>query len=490
MLLAVVSGGAFLAPFDGAAVAVALPSMSRSLGLTYAQALWVPTLYLLVVAGLLLPAGRSADRLGRMRHYAAGLALFCVGSAVAACVSDVWWLYAGRCLQGLGGALIVTTSAALAVAVSPPERRGRALGFNTMCVYVGAAAGPALGGLLVMALGWRSVFFFSAGSAALLLLLVRISRSAGIGMRDHDRSEQRGDLLSTATFAVAIAALLLALTFGPSWGWGSSELTASATIAGASFALLAWREFRVRKPLVDHELYRGNRLFVVACAAALLVYTGVFAAGLLTAIDLQVVQNLGAGATGAILLVQPISMVILAPLTGRWFDRIGSRGLTTGGAVVMTVGMLILATTGTSASWPRAALGLAVIGLGLGLFSTPNISALLGSVPPARLSVASAVLGTNRFVGQALSVSILGSIAASRLAAAGGRALSEQIAAGETAAFHSGFRSAMLVGAGIALLAALVSLQRGPEVERSPAAHQASHRPEVTPSRGSRTSST
>lgn len=491
-LLAIVSGGAFLASFDGAAVAVALPSISRSLGLGYAQALWIPTLYLLVVASLLLPAGRSADRQGRMAYYAVGLGLFCIGSIAAGCAADQWWLYAGRCCQGAGGALIVTTSAALAVAASTPERRGRALGFNTMCVYLGAAAGPALGGLLVTALGWRSIFLLGAVTAALLLAAIRTSGAARrAGLNDGDRSAGKANVAGSVTFAAAVAALLLLLTFGPVWGWGSWKALVTAAVAGAGFVLVALREVRGSRPMVDHELYRENRLFVAACAAALLVYAGIFAAGLLTAIDLQVVQGLGAGATGLILLTQPVTMAILAPLAGRWYDRIGSRGLTTIGSVTMALGALVLATTGPAGSWPRAAAGLAVIGLGLGLFSTPNISAVLGSVSPTRLSVASAVLGTNRFVGQALSVSILGSIAASSLAGAGGRSLSAQIAAtGGASAFHDGFRWAMAVGAGIALLAALVSSRRGPRNETSRSSAEAHRRSAATPDPDSRTAAT
>jgi EmrB/QacA subfamily drug resistance transporter len=491
-MLAIVSGGAFVASFDVAAVAVALPSISRSLGLGYVQALWIPTLYLLVVASLLLPAGRSADRFGRSSHYAVGLGLFCIGSVIAGIATDQWLMYAGRCCQGVGGAFIVTTSAALAVAVSSPERRGRALGFNTMCVYLGAAAGPAFGGLLVTTLGWRSVFLFGAAAAALLFAALHLpGASRRIGLNDGDRGAGTASAAGSLTFAVAISALLLLLTFAPAWGWGSWKAIAAAAIAGAAFILLALRESRSSRPIVDHELYRDNRLFVAACTAALLVYAGVFAAGLLTAIDLQVVQGFGAAGAGVILLTQPVTMAILAPLAGRWSDRIGSRGLTTAGSIVMAVGALVLATMGPDASWARAAAGLAVIGVGLGLFSTPNISAVLGSVPASRLSAASAVLGTSRFVGQALSVCILGSIAASSLATAGGSTLSAQIAAaGAASAFHDGFRSAMVVGAGIALLAALVSSGRGPRSLTSHTAPGATSESTATPSRDSRTSTT
>ena len=463
-LPAIVSGGAFLASFDGAAVAVALPSISESLRLGYVQALWIPALYLLVVAGLLLPAGRSADRFGRMTHYTVGLGLFCVGSIAAGCAPDQWWLYAGRCCQGVGGALIVTTSAALTVAAATPQQRGRALGFNTMSIYLGAAAGPALGGLLVTALGWRSPFLFSAVGAALLFAAVFVSGALRrAGLNDGDRSTRVANAAVYLLFAAAMSALRLVVTFGPEWGWRSTGVLVAAAGAGATVGLLAAHESLSPRPMIDRGLYRGNRLFVVACMAALLVYAGVFAAGLLTAVDLQVVQGLGAGATGVVLLIQPVMMAIFAPLTGRWYDRIGSRALTTIGSVVMAAGALTLATMESANSWPRAVVGLAVIGVGLGLFSTPNISAVLGSVSPSRLSAASAVLGTNRFVGQALSVCILGSIAASSLVVADEGSLSAQIAdAAGASTFHDGFRAAMVSGGVIALLAALVSSRRGP----------------------------
>lgn len=189
VMLAVVSSGAFLAPFDGSAVMVALSQMSDSLRLDYSQALWVPTLYLLVVACLLIPMGRSADRRGRTSHYAAGLGIFCVGSVFAGLAPGMWWLFAGRCCQGLGGALIVTTSAALAAQTVAPAQRGRALGANTMCVYIGAATGPPLGGLLVVSYGWRSLFFFSAAVAALVLtafvVMTASQKRTGVPGRRH-----------------------------------------------------------------------------------------------------------------------------------------------------------------------------------------------------------------------------------------------------------------------------------------------------------------
>jgi MFS family permease len=261
---------------------------------------------------------------------------------------------------------------------------------------------------------------------------------------------------------------LLPLTFGPFWGWSSWSVVASLLVAGSTLVLLGLHERPSARPLVAPELYRGNRMFAVACASALLTYAAVYGVGLLTAVYLQVVQGLSASAAGAILLVQPVMMACLAPLAGRLYDRVGSRGLTTAGSLVMALGTLVLGATAPQGSWPEAMVGLALIGLGLALFSTPNISAILGSVAPDRLSLASAVLGTNRFVGQALSVALLGAIAAAQLSGPAGVSLTAQIAAtGEAATFVAGYRWALVVGAGIAAAAAaaaaaaMVSANRG-----------------------------
>ena len=452
-----------MASFDGGAVMVALPSLSDSLCLSYAQTLWVPAVYLLAVASLLLPAGRAADRRGRASFYTAGLGLFCAGSALAGLTASAWWLFAARCCQGVGGALIVTTSAALATETVPPAERGRALGINTMCVYVGAAAGPPLGGLLVVSLGWRSVFFFSAIVSGVLLAALFVQAPSRLPHRHLPLpapTSRAGP--ASLLLAVGLAGVLLPLTFGPLWRWTSWRVSATLAVAVAALALFALHERYSGTPLVPRELYRGNRLFTAACTAALLTYTGVYGIPLLAAVHLQVIEGLGADATGAILLIQPMIMACLAPLAGRLYDRVASRGLTTAGALVMAFGALVLATTGVQGSRATTVLGLAIIGLGLALFSTPNISAVLGSVTPERLSVASAVLGTNRFIGQALSVGLLGAIAAAHLGAAANGSLTSQI--GETSgttAFASGYRWAMVAGALVATAAAAVSATRG-----------------------------
>ena len=163
-LLALTSIGAFMAPLDGSIVAVALPSMGKDLHLTFTAAIWVQAAYLLTTAVLLIPVGRLADEYGRVRFYLLGIAVFTLGSLLAALSMNGAWLIGSRIVQGAGSALMFATAAAIVTAVFPPKERGRALGINVMAVYLGLSLGPPLGGLLVDTLGWRSIFLITCPS--------------------------------------------------------------------------------------------------------------------------------------------------------------------------------------------------------------------------------------------------------------------------------------------------------------------------------------
>ena len=226
-------------------------------------------------------------------------------------------------------------------------------------------------------------------------------------------------------------------------------------------------ERRVESPILDLDLVLKNRLFAAANTAALLNYMALYGIGLLTAIYLELVQDSSASLTGWLLLSMPLLMAVLSPFSGRLSDRIGSRVLATGGMVAIAAGMVLLALTPEAAPLWRVALCLGVVGLGMAAFSAPNTSAVMGSVRRDQLSQASAFLSTMRTSGQALSVALLGGIAASQLGAVGGRLLLTHghgggaLAARAVDAYAQGYRYAMVTGAVLALVGALVSLTRG-----------------------------
>jgi len=470
-LLALTSVGAFMGPLDGSIVAVALPDMGRSLHLSFTASMWVQAVYLLVMAASLIPLGRLADRHGRVRFYLSGIVLFTLGSLFSALSMNAAWLMGSRALQGAGAALLVATSTAIVTAVFPPDERGRALGINVMAVYLGLSVGPPLGGFLTDHFGWPSIFLINlpigiAVAGVGYLLLPRRERG--------DDHAERLDLPGTALWSLALVCLLVPLTFASEWAWTSPRTLVLLGMAAVSMVAFVVHEMRVAEPLLSMDLLFRNRLFAAANTAALLNYMALGGIGLLTAVYLEVVEGRSAELTGWLMLSQPLLMAALSPLAGRLSDRVGSRLLTSGGMVVIAVGMLLLASLPGSPdlSWVMA--GLALVGVGVAAFSAPNTSAIMGSVGGRELGLAGAFVGTMRVTGQALSVAVLGGIAASSLGPTGSRLLLTHHAAsgpggGPLTAkalsvadlYAHGYRNAMIVGAALVLVGAAASLTRG-----------------------------
>jgi EmrB/QacA subfamily drug resistance transporter len=467
-VLAVASASAFVASFDGSALSVALPSASTSLHLTYSVALWVPTAYLLTVSVLLLPLGRSADRAGRHGHNLLGVTIFTVASASAGLAGNALWLIASRCAQGVGAALIVTTSAALAVTAFPQHERGRALGLNTLAVYAGLLAGAPVGGFLVSAYSWRFVFAADVVMGATTLALgVRLLGRRSMRQAPRHRSRPSADFGGSLLLAVSLICLVAPVTFAGLLGWLDPRVILPLAVSALAIPLFVLVERRSRDPLLDVAACRHNRILISASAAALLNYVAMYATAVLTAIFLELVQMRSARSSGLILLAQPALMVIVAPIAGRLYDIVGSRLLTASGQVIAAAGALSLATMPLHASWVRVTLDLALVGTGMALFAAPNIAAVLGSVSSDQLSFASSFLGTMRYAGQAISVAVLGAIAASRLGESGtSRLFSGDLGAANPALFASGYRLAMIVGACLAVCGALVSSLRGTKESR------------------------
>ena len=465
-LLALTSVGAFMGPLDGSIVSVALPVMGRDLGLSFAASMWVQAAYLLTMAVLLIPLGRLADARGRVRFYLLGTAVFTCGSVLAALSVNGTWLIGSRIFQAAGAALLGATAGAIVTAVFPPRERGRALGINVMAVYLGLSVGPPLGGFLADGLGWRWIFLINLPIGLLVLLwgwrlLPRSEREAGAP------GAPRADTLGAALLAAFLISLLVPLTFAPEWGWAAPHTVLPLLAAFAALAGFVLAERRAPRPLLDLDLLLHNRLFAAANLAALLNYMALYAVSILTAIWLEVVQGRSAGLTGWLMLGQPLMMAALSPFSGRLSDRIGSRVLATGGMVGVAGGMVVLGSMPAAAGMARVVAGLVVVGLGMAAFSAPNTSAIMGSVRRDQLSLASAFTGTMRTVGQALSVAVLGGIAASQLGRVGSRLLfthghgAGAVAARAVDGYASGYALALFAGAGLALLGAAVSLTRG-----------------------------
>jgi len=454
--------GSLMAPLDSTIVSVSLPVISEDLGMSYASVIWVPTAYLVTIAALLLTVGRLSDLKGRKGIYIWGFGIFTLGSVLCSLATNGQWLISARVVQGIGGACIMATGPAIITHVFPPQERGKALGINAMFVYVGLSLGPVLGGVLTGLFSWPAIFWVNVPIGLVVMSLAWL-----VIKEDRQATTGSFDLAGAGVFALSLVALLLALTFGEDQGWGAPGIIALFALSLAMGLLFVKIERdRGAQAMLNLQLFTRNRLFAAGNMSALLNYTAFFGVSFVISFYLQRLLGLSVLETGLTLLCMPVTMAIVAPISGWGSDRIGSRTLSTMGMVIVAAGLVILSTLGPGSGLGLVVIGLIVLGVGMGMFASPNTSAIMGCVRKDQLGVASGTISTMRTVGMSLSLVVMGAV----IAAVAGPDVADLIFGGGSITdielikdeFLQGMRAAFLVGAAIAIIGAVTSSVRGP----------------------------
>jgi EmrB/QacA subfamily drug resistance transporter len=463
IVLLITTVGAFMTPLDGSIVTVAIPSIASSIRIGLEAAVWIPLAYLLLLTVLLINVGRIADFKGRKRFYALGFIIFTTGSVLCAVSITDLQLVICRALQGAGAALIAANSAAIVTDVFQRTERGKALGINTMAVYTGLTAGPIIGGILVQNYGWRSIFYVNVPIGILVITLTVLK----LKETRMDRVAAGFDLAGATTLSIALASLLVLLTLGSTYGWSSWPTLGLLILTVGMFLLFLQVESRfARFPTLDLSLFTRNRLFAAANATALLSYIAFNGVTLMISIYLQSIRGLNPETVGFYLIAQSAAMALLSPFSGWLSDRFGSRLLSTLGMLVVTVGLYLFSQLNATSSAFEIISRLTLVGIGFGIFSSPNTSAVMGSVKPAKLGVAAGTLGTMRFMGQSVGLALLGMVMATTLppktllALFTGLSVQDTVA---TAQFVQGMKTFFLISSIIGTLATLTSMVRGKE---------------------------
>jgi EmrB/QacA subfamily drug resistance transporter len=380
----------------GSALNVALPIIGKEFSMDAVTLGWVATAYTLAIAIFLVPFGRAADIHGRRKVFTIGLIGYTALTLALAFVADGRQLIALRIVQGVASAAMFATSSAILSSAYPPGERGRVLGINVSAVYTGLAVGPFLGGILTQNFGWRSVFIVAAAAGS-----VAVGAALQLKQEWAEARGERFDWTGSIIYGASIALALYGLSRLPGWeGW----LLLAAGLAGFG-AFLAWAN-RAKSPVLNLSLFRNNRAFTLSSLAALINYLATTAVTFLLSLYLQYLKGLTPQQAGALLVAQPIMMAVFSPFAGRLSDRIESRIVASAGMGLTAFGLVMLAflTADTSLFYIVAALLL--LGLGFGLFSSPNMNAIMGSVEKRQYGVASAILATMRTLGQALSLGL------------------------------------------------------------------------------------
>ncbi len=441
----VVGIGTFMSALDASVVNTILPVLRSFFKNDVAIVEWVVVVYLLVVSSLLLTVGRLGDLHGHKAMYSVGFLVFVAASAVCGLASSVAVLVGARAVQAVGAAMLFANSPAILTHSFPAQQRGQALGLQATMTYLGLTVGPSLGGWLAESISWRAVFYINVpiGLLAFILSLILIPAT-----KSETASTEHFDLTGAVLFAAGLVALLLGLDQGGNWGWTSPAVLACAAAAVILLAIFIRVELRRPSPMLDLRLF-NQRIFSASTASAVLNYVCLYCVIFLLPFYLIQGRGLNPAQAGLLLTAQPIVMAVVAPISGSLSDRIGSRFLSTVGMLVMGAGLFLLFLLKPDSPNSTILAGLAVTGLGTGIFISPNTSALMGSAPRERQGIASGVLATARNVGMVLGVGLAGAILSSVMASRGESSLFAAVQIG------------LLVGAGLALLGALVSFVRG-----------------------------
>lgn len=395
--LLIAAMASFLTPFIGSSVTVALPSIGREFEMDAVLLGWISTVFLLSAAIFLVPFGRIADIYGRKKVFLHGICIYTASCLFSAMSHSPAALLSSRVVQGIGSAMIFGTGMAILTSVFPAGERGRALGINVAAVYLGLSLGPFIGGAITDHFGWRGIFFANVPLGLIIIGLV-LWRLKG------EWAEARGERLDLVG-SIIYGLSLLAVMYGFSQPTSTGLLLFICGILGG-FSFIKW-EMKVKSPLIEMRLFRGNRVFTLSNIAALINYSATFGVAFLLSLYLQYIKGLTPSQAGSVMVAQPVIMTVFSPFAGRLSDRIEPRIVASIGMACITVGLFILIFLDAGTDLRVIVAVLFLLGLGFALFSSPNTNAIMSSVEKKFYGLSSGILATMRMTGQMLSMGIV-----------------------------------------------------------------------------------
>jgi len=398
-VLLITTLASFLSPFMASSINVALPVIASELTVNAILLGWIPTAFLLTSAMLAVPFGRVADIYGMKRIFLIGISIFTISSFLSAISPSVEFLILSRMIQGIGSAMIFVTAMVIITSVFHQKDMGKAIGLNITSIFLGLLLGPLIGGLLTQYLGWRSIFYLAVplGLFVTGLVIFKFKRMEWSGC-NGEKMDIVGSILYSFTLLMVLA--------------GFSEITlfyGKIMVALGIFGLMyfVYWELRVEHPILDLRIFIHNRKFAFSNLASLISFISTFSVIFLLSFYLQYIKGLTPVYAGMILAIQTVAIVLMTPVSGRLSDKFEARTLASIGMGIITVGLIILTTINMETSIYLIIFIMILLGIGIGLFATPNTHAIMSSVEKKDLGVAAASASTMRLAGQALGMGMV-----------------------------------------------------------------------------------
>jgi len=450
MILIVLNIFTFMSTLDGSIVNIALPELSKQLKLPMAQIEWVTTGYLMAICAAILFFGKLGDIVGKIRIFKIGTIVFVIGSMLCGLSVSLPALIASRVVQALGASMTMANSQGIVTDIFPATERGKALGFIGTFVSLGSIAGPSLGGIMVSTLGWEYIFWVNVPIG-----LIAIFFGWKVLPKDLTRVKSSIDVPGSLLFAVFIITLFAGLLLGQQLGYGNSLIVTSIIVAVVSFVAFIWMELRRKEPLLQLSLFK-NPLFSLSILCGFLVFTANFCFNIIAPFYAQNMLNLSPFYAGFLLMLLPICMVVVAPMSGALSDKIGSEFLTFAGLVVMVIAQFGLAQLHVGSSVVLVGVWIAMLGIGSGLFQSPNNSLVMSKVPRTQLGSAGSVNSLVRNVGMVVGITIATTILFQVMSRKAGYRVTGLVP-GRPELFIEGMHVVFVTSASICLVAALLT---------------------------------
>lgn len=405
---------AFLTTFIGSALNLSIPGIEAEFNTNAVTVGWVVTVYTMSAAAFSVPFGKLADLIGRKKILLGGVIGFTLLSIACTFATTIYMLIGIRFLQGVSAACLFATNNAILISVYPGNRRGEMLGISVTATYIGLSIGPVVGGILNSNFGWRSIFYVS-GLIAVFAIYFAVT---GAPKDIKSEEKQKTDVLGNLLYVIMITVFL----FGFS-NIADGIMGKVLTAAGAALLVIfGVYENRIDNPVIKTSMFTKDIVFTLSNIAALLNYAATFAVTYLVSIYLQVVMDFPSQKAGLVLIAMPLMQALLSTKSGKLSDTIAPYKLASLGMAFCVVGLGAFAMLGTETSLPFVVGALLVMGIGFGLFSSPNTNSIMSRVSKTDYAVANSIVSTMRNVGQSFSMALVSIIVSVRL---GDKALSE-----------------------------------------------------------------
>ncbi|MEY8001298.1 MFS transporter [Clostridium sp. Mt-5] len=393
-ILAVVLISPFMGNIDSSIVNIALPVMSNHLGVEINSIQWVVTSYLIVISASILIFGKLSDKFGKVVIFNYGFLIFGFGSFLCTISKSLSFLVFSRIIQAIGAAMFMSANQAIIVVSFPKEERGRALGLLGSSVAIGTMLGPPLGGIMVQIFNWQSIFLINIPISIFAFI-------AGKFILPKEKANEVSlnfDLKGAFLFILLIVSLFWALLSGETIGWSNNKIIIGFIISILCGLSFFFTEKTSKNPMIDFSIFH-NKLFNISILCAFISFLCMFCVNIIQPFYLQSARSISPAVSGIIMLFIPVSTAIVAPLSGYISDKIGAKIFTVFGLFTMASGLCAMAFLNLKSSYVQIAISIALMGIGNGMFQSPNNSIVMSLAPKNKLGIVGSINGLVRNIG-------------------------------------------------------------------------------------------